>query len=115
MAKQEDPLLDLVFGALSDPTRRAILARLADGPAPVKELAEPHGMALSSFLKHITALERAHLVTTTKVGRVRTCRLTTSGFRPAETWISSRRRQSVGKIDRLASMLDGLRGDRPLK
>lgn len=103
-------MLDSLFGALSDPTRRAIVARLAEGPAPVKELAEPHGMALSSFLKHIAALERAGLVTSTKRGRVRTCRLDAEGFRPAETWMAARRRRVTGRIDNLANLLSGLRG-----
>ncbi|MBF9029127.1 metalloregulator ArsR/SmtB family transcription factor [Rhodobacterales bacterium HKCCE3408] len=113
MAKETDPMLDNVFGAMADPTRRAIIARLSDGPAPVKELAEPHGMALSSFLKHIGVLERAGLVTTTKRGRVRTCRLQPEGFRPAEVWLAARRRHMSGRIDTLASLLTGLRDDKP--
>ncbi|MEM1273031.1 MAG: metalloregulator ArsR/SmtB family transcription factor [Pseudomonadota bacterium] len=113
MAKHSDPLLDSLFTALSDPTRRAIIARLAEGPAAVKELAAPHPMALSSFLKHIAVLERAHLVSTSKKGRVRTCRLNPDAFRPAETWLASRRRQTTVKIDRLASLLEGMRGGAP--
>ncbi|MBF9034616.1 metalloregulator ArsR/SmtB family transcription factor [Rhodobacterales bacterium HKCCE2091] len=109
MAQQTDPMLDSLFGALADPTRRAILARLADGPAPVKELAEPHGMALSSFLKHISVLERAGLLVSAKRGRVRTCRLNSDGFRPAEIWLAARRRRDSGRIDTLASLLNGLR------
>lgn len=112
MANQSDVMLDLLFAALSDPTRRAIVARLADGPAPVKELAEPHQMALSSFLKHIAVLERANLVTSNKRGRVRTCKLNPDAFRPAETWLASRRRQTIGQIDKLATLLDGMRDTR---
>lgn len=112
MTKQSDPMLDNLFGALADPTRRAVIARLTEGPATVKDLAEPHSMALSSFLKHITVLERSGLVTSSKKGRVRTCRLHPDAFRPAETWLMARRRQSSAKIDRLASMLDSMRGER---
>ena len=106
-------MLDGLFGALSDPTRRAIVARLTDGPASVKDLAEPHDMALSSFLKHINILERAGLVQSSKRGRVRTCRLNADAFRPAETWLLARRRQSSGRLDRLANMFETMRGDAP--
>lgn len=105
-------MLDSLFAALSDPTRRSIVARLTEGPAPVKELAEPHDMALSSFLKHISVLERSGLVLTSKRGRVRTCKLNPDAFRPAETWLMARRRQSSVRLDRLATMLDGLRDAR---
>ncbi len=106
-------MLDGLFAALSDPTRRAVVARLTEGPASVKDLAEPHDMALSSFLKHINILERAGLVQSTKRGRVRTCKLNTDAFRPAETWLLARRRRNSGKLDRLASMLDGMRDGPP--
>lgn len=106
-------MLDGLFAALSDPTRRAIVARLTEGPAPVKVLAEPHDMALSSFLKHITVLEKSGLVITSKRGRVRTCRLNPNAFRPAETWLLARRRQSSVKLDRLANMFEGMRGQTP--
>jgi len=66
---------DVVFTALADPTRRAVVARLGRGEAGVSVLAAGFDMALPSFLKHVRALERAGLVTTVKRGRVRTCRL----------------------------------------
>ncbi len=110
MSVDPDALLDVLFSAMSDPTRRAVIMKLSEGPATVKELAAPHGMALSSFLKHIGVLERANLITTSKRGRVRTCRLNPEGFRPAESWMSARRRQVSGRIDNLASLLTGLRG-----
>lgn len=113
MTNQSDPMLDVLFNALSDPTRRAVVARLTEGPASVKDLAEPHSMALSSFLKHISVLEKSGLVTSTKKGRVRTCRLHSHAFRPAETWLMARRRQGAGRLDRLATMLDGMRGSDP--
>lgn len=112
MKDQSELMLDSLFTALADPTRRAVVARLTEGPATVKDLAEPHSMALSSFLKHITVLERSGLVTSSKKGRVRTCRLHPDAFRPAETWLMARRRQSTGRIDRLANMLDGMRAPR---
>lgn len=108
MAKETDPL-DNLFGALSDTTRRAIVSRLSEGPATIKELAEPHGMALSSFLKHITVLEKSGLVTSVKRGRVRTCRLNADAFRPGEKWLAAQRKQMVGRIDNLASLLSGMR------
>lgn len=104
-------MLDLLFAALSDATRRDIVARLAEGPASVKDLAAPHTMALSSFLKHISVLERAGLVRTKKRGRVRTCTLNPDAFRPAETWMAARRRRNANRIDTLASLLTGLRND----
>lgn len=110
MTKHSDLMLDVLFAALSDPTRRSIVARLTEGPAAVKELAAPHDMALSSFLKHVTVLEKSGLVLSTKRGRVRTCRLNADAFRPAETWLLARRRQSSGRLDQLASILDGMRG-----
>lgn len=113
MTMQSDPMLDNLFGAMADPTRRAVIAHLTDGPATVKDLAEPHSMALSSFLKHISVLERAGLITSSKRGRVRTCRLHPDAFRPVESWLMARRRQSSGKIDRLATMLDSMRGSAP--
>lgn len=110
MANETNVILDSLFSALGDGTRRAVIARLAEGPASIKELAEPHGMALSSFLKHITVLERAGLVTSTKRGRVRTCRLNSDAFRPAETWIASRRRQTSSRLDSFATLMSGMRG-----
>jgi DNA-binding transcriptional ArsR family regulator len=67
--------LDRTFSALSDPTRRAILERLGRGPATIGELAEPFGMSLNGFKKHVRVLEEAHLVSTEKAGRARECRL----------------------------------------
>ena len=90
MAKH-DPELDLLFTALGDPTRRAILTRLARGPATVSELAAPHGMALPSFLGHVRKLEAAGLVTTTKDGRVRTCRLRPDALAPVHDWLGAQR------------------------
>lgn len=90
MAKH-DSRLDLLFGALGDPTRRAILTRLTQGTASVTELAASHDMALPSFMKHLGKLEAAGLITTRKAGRVRTCGLTAEAFTPIETWLEVQR------------------------
>jgi DNA-binding transcriptional ArsR family regulator len=94
--------LDHIFNALSDPTRRAVVARLGQGEAAVKTLAAPHDMALPSFLKHIDALERAGLVRTRKDGRVRICTLHPEALTVAESWLDQQRAIWAGRLDRLA-------------
>ena len=88
------------------------MARLTEGPATIKDLAAPHDMALSSFLKHIKILERAGLIQSVKKGRVRTCRLNPDALRPAERWMMARRRQSSARLDSLGSMLEAIREGR---
>lgn len=83
--------LDRTFAALADPTRRAIVERLQRGPATVTELAAPHPMALPSFMKHLTVLSTAGLVTTTKRGRVRECTLVPAALDETADWIEARR------------------------
>jgi DNA-binding transcriptional ArsR family regulator len=90
MAEQEAEL-DGLFAALSDPTRRAVVARLANGPATVSELAAPHDMALASFMAHLTKLEKAGLIRTRKVGRVRSCALADGALNPVQHWLSEQR------------------------
>ena len=80
-------VLDRTFSALSDPTRREILNRLAQGPASITELAEPFGMSLTGLKKHVQILEEARLVTTEKVGRTRQCRLGPEHLEDAVKWI----------------------------
>lgn len=79
--------LDRSFSALADPTRRAVLTRLGDGPATVSELAEPAGITVTGMAKHVRVLEDAGLVSTRKVGRVRECRLGSEGLDEAMAWI----------------------------
>lgn len=79
MTKHE-PDLSRLFQALADPTRRAMLTRLARGPAAVKELAGPTGLRLPTVLRHLTILEEAGLIATSKDGRVRTCALVPDGL-----------------------------------
>ena len=107
-----DPQLDLHFTALGDPTRRAILARLARGEASVSELAAPHDMALPSFLGHLKKLEDAGLITSTKAGRVRTCALTPEAFRPAQDWLGEQRAAWEGRLDRFDDYVTNLMKER---
>src|SRR5258707_4921401 len=83
--------LDAAFHALADPTRRAVISRLTKGPAPVKQLAEPFDMGLPSFMKHLRVLEKDGLISSAKVGRVRTCRVNTERLAAAESWLSDKR------------------------
>jgi DNA-binding transcriptional ArsR family regulator len=80
--------LDATFGALADPTRRAILAALSRGQASVMDLARPHRMSLPGVMKHLRVLEKAGLVTQKKIGRTRRCRLAARRLKDAEAWIS---------------------------
>jgi DNA-binding transcriptional ArsR family regulator len=84
-------LVDGAFAALAHPTRRAVLERLRAGSATIGELAEPFGMTLTGMTKHIRMLEEAHLVTTEKVGRVRTCALAPPGSRTSTNGSSDSR------------------------
>ena len=100
MAKHS-PELDHLFMALSDPTRRTVLARLARGAASVGELAAGHDMALPTFMAHLAKLERAGLIRTEKAGRVRRCELVPGAFAPAESWLDEQRRLWEARLDRL--------------
>ena len=111
MAKS-DPNLDLCFSALGDPTRRMILQRLARGDASVSELAAPHDMALPSFMGHLRKLEEAGLVTSTKQGRTRTCRLAPDAFTPARDWLTEQRDVWEGRLDRFDDYVTDLMKER---
>jgi DNA-binding transcriptional ArsR family regulator len=101
----EKPPADRVFHALGDPTRRAILERLTDGPVTVSRLAEPLRLTLAAVVQHLQILEESGLVQTEKVGRVRTCRLEPRGFSVAEQWIRDRRTIWERRLDRLGEIL----------
>lgn len=101
--------LDRVFGALSDPTRRAVLERLGNGPAPVSELARPFKMALPSFSQHLDVLERCGLVRSRKAGRVRTYQLAPQPLKVAEQWMAKQRAIWERRLDQLDSFLDQLK------
>ena len=112
MAKH-DPSLDHLFTALGDPTRRAILTRLAAGPASVSELAAPFDMALPSFMGHLGKLEAAGLIETSKAGRVRSCALNPQGFAPAIDWLDAQRALWAGRLDRRDALVLGLARQTP--
>jgi DNA-binding transcriptional ArsR family regulator len=90
-----------IFLALADPTRRAVLGQLGEGPSSVSELAKPFDMALPSFLKHIHVLESSGLIRTRKTGRVRTCAIEKKPFAVAEAWLSTQRAVWEQRTDRL--------------
>lgn len=93
--------LNGVFQALADPTRRAVLTRLSQGPATISDLAKPFDMALPSFMKHIHLLEGSGWIRTRKVGRVRTCEIEKKPFATVEAWLSEQRALWEGRTDRL--------------
>ncbi|MGD9882983.1 MAG: ArsR/SmtB family transcription factor [Reyranella sp.] len=97
--------LDLTFQALADPTRRAMVERLSRGPASVSMLAKPLSMTLSAVVQHLAILEASGLVTSEKVGRVRTCRVEPRALDSAERWISERRASWERRFDRLDALL----------
>jgi DNA-binding transcriptional ArsR family regulator len=98
--------LDRMFHALGDASRRAMVERLARGPASVSELARPFDMALPSVVQHLGVLETAGIVVSTKVGRVRTYQLAVDALTPAAEWISRQRLPAERRLDRLAAVLD---------
>jgi DNA-binding transcriptional ArsR family regulator len=99
------PQLDLVFQALSDPTRRAIVERLGRGPASVSQLAQPFAMSLPAVLQHVAVLEASGLVRSEKVGRVRTCKIDSRTLSVAGRWIQERRTTWERRLDRLGVVL----------
>lgn len=94
-----------MFQALSDPNRRAMVERLARGPASVSELARPFDMALPSLMQHLGVLESAGIVTSEKVGRVRTYQLAPDALTPAGDWIGRQRLPAERRLDRLGAFL----------
>lgn len=90
MVKYSEPL-DNTFGALADPTRRALLASLMLGQASITELAKPHRMSLPAVMKHVRVLEQAGLVSQKKSGRTRLCQLVAEPLKDAEQWINQYR------------------------
>lgn len=97
--------VDEVFKALADPTRRQVIERLAVGPASTTELAQPFSMALPSFLQHLSVLQQAGLVTSTKQGRTRTYRVSPAGLDTAQGWLAERRRVWERRLDQLDQFL----------
>lgn len=111
MAKH-DPDLSRLFHALSDPTRRAILTRLAGGAAPVGELAEPTGLRLPTVMRHLAVLEEAGLITSAKDGRIRTCAIVPEAMAPVRNWLDEQRRIWEARLDRLDALVMTLMEDK---
>jgi DNA-binding transcriptional ArsR family regulator len=103
----QSPLLDQVFHALADPTRRGMVERLVRGPASVSELSRPLAMSLPAVLQHLQVLEASGLVRSEKAGRVRTCRIEPDALRAAEAWVTGQRTAWETRLDRLGDYLAG--------
>ena len=101
--------LSAVFGALADPTRRAILARLAEGEASVSELSEPFEISQPAITKHLKVLERAGLISRGRVAQSRPCRLEAGPLREVADWVEQYRRFWEQSFDRLDEYLHELR------
>ena len=97
--------IDRVFHALGDPTRRALMEKLGEGPVSVSRLADPLDITLAAVVQHLQILEESGLVRTEKVGRVRTCRIDPDGLAAAQKWISDRRPAWDRRLDRLGDLL----------
>jgi len=104
---QTDPL-SATFSALADPTRRAILARLALGETTVSELAEPFSMSLPAVSKHLKVLERAGLIARGREAQWRPCRIEASALKPVDDWLENYRRLWEERLDRLEDYLHKL-------
>jgi DNA-binding transcriptional ArsR family regulator len=100
-----EPPIDVVFHALSDANRRAMIDRLFDGPASVSELARPLAISLPAVVQHLHVLEASGVVRSHKVGRVRTCEIEPLALSTAERWISERRATWEARLDRLGEFL----------
>ena len=98
--------VDRLFHALGDPTRRAMLEQLTQGPLSVSALAGPLGVTLTAVTQHLQLLEEVRLVKTEKIGRVRSCRIEPAGFDALERWIAGHRTVWQRRLDRLGSMLE---------
>jgi DNA-binding transcriptional ArsR family regulator len=97
--------LDRTFHALGDGSRRAMVERLARGPASVTELARPFDMSLPTVVQHLGVLDAAGIVTSTKVGRVRTYQLAAEALTPAAEWLGRQRLPAEVRLDRLGTFL----------
>jgi len=105
MVQYQDAVLDKVFAALSDPTRRHVLETLGQGNLAVSELAQPHGMSLPGFMKHLRVLEEAGLIERNKEGRVVSCELSAAPMEQAAAWMSRYEKFWTEKLDSLARYL----------
>ncbi|MDQ6892152.1 MAG: metalloregulator ArsR/SmtB family transcription factor [Acidobacteriota bacterium] len=113
MVNSQSEALDLAFSALADPSRRAIVARLADSELTVGEIARPLPMSLPAVSKHLGILERAGLVARRRAGRVHHLRLVPGGLSPAEDWIVRHRAFWESRFDGLEKYLSESAGAGP--
>lgn len=111
MVQFEKPPLDLIFSALSDPTRRSMLAALRDGEASIGDLARPHGITLAGAAKHVRVLASAGLVGHSKVGRARVCRLLPNALDEAANWIRWHETFWEERLDGLERALEDIEDD----
>ena len=111
MAKH-DPDLSLLFHALADPTRRSILTRLAEGSARVTDLAAPTGLRLPTVMRHLSVLEEAGLIATSKDGRIRTCAIAPEALSPVRTWLDQLRVIWEARLDRLDAFVTNVMKER---
>ena len=102
--------LSLKFAALADPTRRAILTRLAEGEATVRELAEPFAISSPAISKHLNVLERAGLISRRRVAQSRPTSLRPGAFDEADAWMETCKATWEGRMDRLGEHLDKVQG-----
>ncbi|MCI0395438.1 MAG: metalloregulator ArsR/SmtB family transcription factor [Chloroflexi bacterium] len=106
MVKYATAPLDATFAALADPTRRAILSRLAQGPATVTEIARPFDISMPAISKHLRVLEQAGLLVRQKKGRIHVCHLNATPLREASGWLALYERFWEGQLDSLARFLE---------
>lgn len=109
MTEADEEFLDRAFAALADPTRRAILARLATGEAGVTELAEPFRMSLPAVSKHLKVLEKAGLITRSSQAQWRYCRLEPGPLKRVSDWVGDYRRFWDESYERLDDYLEELK------
>jgi DNA-binding transcriptional ArsR family regulator len=109
MVQCSGPALDLSFAALSDATRRGIIDQLGQGDASITILADQFQMTLTGMKKHVQVLERAGLVVTQKVGRVRTCRLGRRGLEAEAAWIEAHRKLFEERFDALDEIISEMK------
>jgi DNA-binding transcriptional ArsR family regulator len=108
MVEYRSKLLDRTFGALADPTRRQILAQLAEGDECVTDLARPHAMSLAAVSKHLIVLEKAGLIKRRRRGRVHSLKLETKPMQEARAWIDRYRKFWEANLDQFETYLDKL-------
>lgn len=109
MVQYFNPPLDLSFAALADATRRGIIDQLGRGDASITSLADKFQMTLTGMKKHVQVLERAGLVVTQKVGRVRTCKLGERGLKAEAEWIEAHRKLFEARFEALDEILSELK------